>query len=154
MAKEHSCQCHHTASREFPATSSQGLCFAPICQMDGGQRAAQGTLDLGMTSSLEVFWLVTVKADQVLGRTLRYTHGTTQGMTTHSPSSACKTHTMGAATIVKDAASVLRGLARRHLEVPCTMLVSQVILERQATSLITTAKPTPVPSWRTTASCA
>jgi hypothetical protein len=37
---------------------------------------------------------------------------------THSPSSACETHALGAAMIMKDASSVLKGLAQRHLEAP------------------------------------
>jgi hypothetical protein len=56
--------------------------------------------------------------------------------------------------IMKDATSVLKGLAQRHLEAPCTTVVSQGIFESQVTSSSTMAKPTPASSWRTTASCA
>jgi hypothetical protein len=60
----------------------------------------------------------------VLGQNLRYIDGTAQGTMTHSPSSACETHTMGVVMIVKDIALVLMGLAQRSLEVPCVTLVS------------------------------
>jgi hypothetical protein len=60
----------------------------------------------------------------VLSQNLRYIDGTAQGMMTHSPNSACETHTMGVMMIVKDIASVLMGLAQRRLEVPCVTLVS------------------------------
>jgi hypothetical protein len=71
----------------------------------------------------------------------------------HSPSSACETHAMGAAPIVKDVASVLRGLARRRSEVPRTMLISRGVFEHQATSSRMMAKPTLASGWRTIASC-
>jgi hypothetical protein len=52
----------------------------------------------------------------------------------HSPNNMHETCVMGAVMIVKDMASVLTGLAQRHLEVPCVMLISQGIFEHQAMS--------------------
>jgi hypothetical protein len=49
---------------------------------------------------------------------------------------------MGALMIAKDTASVLKGLAQRHLEVSCAMLVSQGVFQRQAMLSSTTAKLT------------
>jgi hypothetical protein len=76
------------------------------------------------------FQPATVSADQTLGWNLRYTDGTAHGMTTHSPSSACETHDVGVVMIVKDVASVLKGLARRRLEASCAMLIPRGIFER------------------------
>jgi hypothetical protein len=57
-----------------------------------------------------------------------------------------------AAGVVKDAASVLKGLAQRHLEASCVMLISQSIFKRQATSSSTMAQLTPTSNWRITTS--
>jgi hypothetical protein len=51
--------------------------------------------------------------------------------------------------IVKDVALVLKGVARRRLEVPCMMLISRSVSERQATPSSMIAKATPTSGWRT-----
>jgi hypothetical protein len=68
----------------------------------------------------------------------------------HNPSNAHETHIAGATPTAKDAISVLKGLARRCLEVPCMTLISRGLFERRATSPSTMAKPTLVYGWRTT----
>jgi hypothetical protein len=70
-----------------------------------------------------------------------------------SPNNAHETHAVGAVTIVRGVASVLKGLAQRHLEVLCTTLISQGISEYQAMLTSMMAKPTLASGWRTTASC-
>jgi hypothetical protein len=47
----------------------------------------------------------------------------------HSPSNTRETHAVGAASIMKDAASVQKGLARRHLGASCMMRTSRGIFE-------------------------
>jgi hypothetical protein len=69
-----------------------------------------------------------------------------------SPYDVHKTYAAGAMMIAKDAALVLKGLARRHLEVPCSMLISPGIFKHRATTPSTMAKPIPASSWWTTAS--
>jgi hypothetical protein len=73
----------------------------PTRPKDKGQRATQGTLDAG-------------------SREFPATSG--QGLC--FPMSACETHAVGAAMIVKDVASIMRGLAHRRLEASCMTLVS------------------------------
>jgi hypothetical protein len=46
----------------------------------------------------------------------------------HSSNDACETHAKGVMTIVKNVASVLKGLAQRRLKAPCTTLISQSVL--------------------------
>jgi hypothetical protein len=66
------------------------------------------------------------------------------GMTMmHSPNNTHETRTMGATMNVKDVALVLKGMARRHLEVPCAKLISRGVSEHQATSSCVTEKATP-----------
>jgi hypothetical protein len=67
---------------------------------------------------------------------------------TCSLNGAHETHGAGAMMTMKDAASVLKGLAQRRLEASCGTLISQSIFECQATSSSTTAKLTPVFGWR------
>jgi hypothetical protein len=57
------------------------------------------------------FQPVTVQTDQAISQNLWYTDGTTQGMMTHCPSSAYKTHVVGATMIMKDPTLVLKGMA-------------------------------------------
>jgi hypothetical protein len=73
-----------------------------------GQRAAQGTLNVGTASSPVGF-----SACNHLSRlgALKYTDNTAHGTMTHSPSSACETHTVGPVMITKDVTSILKGLA-------------------------------------------
>jgi hypothetical protein len=80
----------------------------PAHPKDEGQRATQGTLNVGTASSPVGF-----SACDHLSRlsTLKYTDNTAHGMTTHSPSSACETHAVGPVMIMKDATSILKGLA-------------------------------------------
>jgi hypothetical protein len=69
-------------------------------------------------------------AIQALGQNLRYAATTAQGMMTRNPNNACETRATEATMIAKDATSVLKGLAQRCSEMPCTTLVSQSIFER------------------------
>jgi hypothetical protein len=86
----------------------------------------------------------------VLNQNLRCTDGITQEIAVHCPSNAHENHAVEATTIVKDATSVLKGLARRRLEAPCVTPASRGVSERRATSSSMMPKLTPASGWRTT----
>jgi hypothetical protein len=69
----------------------------------------------------------------------------------HSHNDACGIRATEATMITKDVASVLKGLAQRHLEASCEKPISHNIFEGQATSSSMTTKLTLLSSWRTTA---
>jgi hypothetical protein len=88
----------------------------------GGQRAAQGALDAGTTSSPAGF---------VAYRNLKHTNGTAHGTTPCSPSNTSEARVTGGAIIMNDAASVLKGLAQRCLEAPCAMPFRKAFLSAE-----------------------
>jgi hypothetical protein len=49
VAEEHPWNHHHAASEELLATLGRGFC-TPIYRKDGGQRVAQGAMEVGTTS--------------------------------------------------------------------------------------------------------
>jgi hypothetical protein len=95
----------------------------------------------------------TAPSGRVLDRSPRDTSGIAQGMMARSPSHVCGTHITGATAIVRDAASVMKGLFPRYSEASCTMLVFCDAFKRRATSPNMMAKPTPASGWRIISSC-
>jgi hypothetical protein len=123
-----------------------------------GQRAAQGALEVGTTSSpvriSTCDWLSRpgARSEPQMhrcpppgGRIVPTTCAQSMRSLvwpTHSPNT------------VRGATSVLKSLAQRHLEASCATLFSQGVFECRAMSLSTTTKPTLAYGRRTTALCA
>jgi hypothetical protein len=122
------------------------FCY-PFCPKDGGQRVTQGALEVGTTSSP-----VRISAYDRLSRP--GARSEPQVCQRHHPGDdeSHETRAMGAMTTAKNLDSVLKGQARRRLDVPYAMLVCQSVFKRQATSSSMTAKLTPASGWRITTS--
>jgi hypothetical protein len=126
----------------------------------GGQRAAQGALEVGTTSSpvriSTCDWLSRPGAwsEPQIHRCPPRGGGGRIVPTTCAQSMRSLVWPTHSPNTVRGATSVLKSLAQRHLEASCATLVSQGVFECRAMSLSTTTKPTLAYGRRTTALCA
>jgi hypothetical protein len=147
VAKKHPRYCRRAAGGELLAASGRGLHFDPHPSQGRGTKGCPVAPEAGMASSSARIsscdWLSRPSAQSEPQVHRRHQPGADD---------AHETHAAWVVMIAKEAASIQKGLAQRHLEVPCTTLVSLGVSERWVTSSSMTAKPILAYSWRTTAS--